>query len=154
MSFRKILVATDFSLCSKVALQTAMTLSKDLKAELTLCHAIAPVSYGPLDQGLFGKDRPKYSLDEVLYAAAEKELRAFLADIPGIDETKAELREGEPVQVLLEAAEEGGYDLLVMGTHGRAGLAHFLMGSVAERVVRASPCAVLTIRGPRDDEEP
>ncbi len=152
MSFQKILVATDFSLCSKVALQKAMTLSKQVGAELTLFHAIAPVSYGPLEQGLFGKERPKYTLDNYLYEVAEKELREFLADVPGIDETKAELREGEPVQVLLEAVEEGGYDLVIMGTHGRTGLAHFLMGSVAERVVRGAPCAVLTIRGPRDDE--
>lgn len=78
--------------------------------------------------------------------AAEKELRAFLADVPGIDETKAELREGEPVQVLLEAIEAGGYDLVVLGTHGRTGLEGFLMGSV----VPAAPCAVLTIRGPRE----
>jgi universal stress protein A len=152
MSFRNILVATDFSACSKVALRKARALSKEIGAKLTLFHAIAPVSYGPLEQGLFGKDRPKYTLDNYLYEVAEKELRAFLADVPGIDEAKVELREGEPVQVLLDAVEEGGYDLVVMGTHGRTAFAHFLMGSVAERVVRAAPCAVLTVRGPRDDE--
>lgn len=150
MSFDKILVASDFSACSKAALVKAMELAKHLGAELTVFHAIAPVGYGPLDKSIFGKDMPEHSLDHYLHEAAEQELRAFLADVPGIDETKAELREGEPVQVLLEAAEEGEYDLIVMGTHGRSGLEHFLMGSVAERVVRGAPCAVLTIRGPRD----
>lgn len=150
MSFDRILVATDFSACSRAALVKAMGLAKRLGAELTLCHAIAPVSYDPLDRSLFGKDRPRYTLADYLKEAAEKELRAFLADVPGIDEAKAELREGEPVQVLLDAIEEGGYDLVVMGTHGRSGIESFLMGSVAERVVRAAPCAVLTIRGPKE----
>lgn len=150
MSFKKILVATDFSACSRTALLEAMKLADRLGAELTLFHAIAPVSYEPLERGIFGKERPPYSLDQYLHDAAERDLRTFLADVPGIDETRAELREGEPVQVLLEAIEDGGYDLVVLGTHGRTGFEGFLMGSVAERMVRAAPCPVLTIRGPRE----
>ena len=54
---------------------------------------------------------------------------------------------GRPAHAIVEHAKDGGFDLIVMGTHGRTGLPHVVMGSVAERVVRRAPCPVLTMRG-------
>lgn len=54
---------------------------------------------------------------------------------------------GRPAPTILEYAKAGGFDLIVMGTHGRTGLSHLITGSVAEQVLRAAPCAVLTVRG-------
>jgi len=59
---------------------------------------------------------------------------------------EVELREGEPAHEILEAVKAKGIDLIVIGTHGRTGLAHAVMGSVAERVVREATCPVLTVR--------
>ncbi|MEZ4234149.1 MAG: universal stress protein [Polyangiaceae bacterium] len=56
-----------------------------------------------------------------------------------------------PVETILEESNAGLYDLIVVGTHGRTGLSHLLMGSVAERVVRGAACPVLTLRGPKQE---
>ena len=53
---------------------------------------------------------------------------------------------GDPATTIVEHAAQGGYDLLVLGTHGRTGIAHAALGSVAEKVVRSAPCPVLTVR--------
>jgi len=74
----------------------------------------------------------------------------FLAEFQrGGAKIKGWIDVGEPYQTILEVTKEAGYDLIVMGTHGRTGLAHFLMGSVAERVVRQAHSPVLTIPLPR-----
>lgn len=76
-----------------------------------------------------------------------RELGAFLS---GVDPKHAQaihqkVTLGDPTQVIVELAKQGRYDLIVMGTHGRTGLNHFLVGSVAERVIRLAPCPVLTV---------
>ena len=58
------------------------------------------------------------------------------------------LEEGDPVTVILRVARESKCELIVMGTHGRSGLAHLLMGSVAEQIVRKATCAVLVVKAP------
>ncbi|HZO12024.1 MAG TPA: universal stress protein, partial [Polyangiaceae bacterium] len=65
----------------------------------------------------------------------------------------AQVQAGYVAQSLLERLKHGNYDLVVMGTHGRTGLSHLLLGSVAERVVRLAPCPVLTIRVPMHREK-
>jgi nucleotide-binding universal stress UspA family protein len=64
----------------------------------------------------------------------------------------ADVRAGNPAREIVAAARELGVDVIVMGTHGRTGLSHALMGSVAERVVRLAPCPVLTLRAPESDK--
>ena len=66
------------------------------------------------------------------------------AGVPGV---VAEVVEGSPAQSILEVAERDKSDLIVIGTHGRSGLGHLLLGSVAEKVLRRAPCPVLTVRG-------
>jgi nucleotide-binding universal stress UspA family protein len=90
-----------------------------------------------------------------LIAGAERQL-ARLKDSAaalGIAAETAVIR-GRPAPSIIEHAKDGGFDLIVMGTHGRTGLSHVVIGSVAERVVRTAPCPVLTIRAhvAADDE--
>ena len=75
---------------------------------------------------------------------AEQRLQQYGAEQGGPITT--EVRTGPAARMILEFATEKGIDLIVMGTHGRTGLAHIVMGSVAERVVRMAPCPVLTLR--------
>jgi nucleotide-binding universal stress UspA family protein len=129
----RILVATDFSLCSLSALEYAEALARRLDAELLLLHA----------EGL-----PVAGSEEadLTHAAAEREL-GRTAQRLGNNHLKARslLRLGAPAEEILKAAETERASLIVMGTHGRKGVAHMVMGSVAERVVRSAPCPVLTV---------
>jgi universal stress protein A len=128
------LVATDFSFCSLIALEHAEELARGFAAELLLLHT-ADVSTGVAEL----PDRPR--------AAAEDELARtiqYLRD-HGL-EARSLLREGPAVETVLEAAASERVSLIVMGTHGRTGMTHVLMGSVAEHVVRSAPCPVLTVR--------
>ena len=77
---------------------------------------------------------------------AEERLRGFIADAVAPVRLMSEVRTGPAAATIVETAREHHADLIVMGTKGRTGLAHLLMGSVAERVVRLAPCPVLTMR--------
>ena len=82
-----------------------------------------------------------------LQSGAAEELRRFAeARFTGV-ELKLQVREGDPSREIIRAAADLGADLIVLGTHGRTGVAHLLIGSVAEKVVRKSPVPVLTVRG-------
>ena len=87
---------------------------------------------------------PPLRQEEVL-----EEVRRFTVSTSGADQSAADVVvvEGNPVREILRHAEDGRTDLLVMGTHGRGGFAHLLLGSVAERIVRTATCPVLTVRG-------
>jgi nucleotide-binding universal stress UspA family protein len=141
-----ILCAVDFSPSSRDALEQAADLARRLDAELTLLHVI---------------ERPRVAGTDILPTTEradaeqrerERELEAWKQD--------AERTTGRPVRValavgsapeeILRRAAEGGFDLVVTGTEARRGLRRMLLGSVAERVVRAAPCAVLVARVPPD----
>ena len=75
-------------------------------------------------------------------------LQKLLAEQPSVTCDEETVIMGDPVSTIIRVAEEEHVDLIVMGTHGRTGLAHALLGSVAEKVVRKAPCPVLTVRHP------
>lgn len=77
---------------------------------------------------------------------AEEAIEAAVATLPHSVTVERVVREGVPHEGILKYADEAGVDLIVMGTHGRTGLDHYLIGSVAEKVVRRSPVPVLTVR--------
>ena len=138
----RILVGIDFSDCSRAALRFAFTLANKLGARVDVLHVLAPPPYVPLDLALWqGMDR---DLSSQVLASVEQ----FVAEAaPGGAETaRIRVEAGVPYETLVTAAEEA--DLVVVGTHGRTGLPHLLLGSVAERVVRLSPCPVVTVRAP------
>lgn len=133
----RILVATDFGPASERALSAAADLVARLGAELAVVHVLEPSGVALADEDA-----------EELRALADAYLEATAATLRDrAPEVKVLLREGQAWEEIVRAAKEIDADLVVLGTHGRRGLPHLLMGSVSERVVRASPVPVLTLHG-------
>jgi nucleotide-binding universal stress UspA family protein len=105
----------------------------------------------PESAELFSPEQRTRLESEIQKALAALRLRAETA---GADHVETALREGHPPAVIARFAEEGGFDLMVMGTHGRRGLSHAVLGSVVERVMRIAPCPVLTVRAPNEKLTP
>jgi nucleotide-binding universal stress UspA family protein len=142
MPIRKILVPTDFSEHSALALQYAVDLAKRYEAAITLLHVYPVVNYAAAEG--FALYTPEQLAK--LITQLTSQLRAIEDDArkAGAMQISSLMEQGDAYQEILEQA--AGYDLIVMGTHGRTGLKHALMGSVAEKIVRTSPCPVLTVR--------
>jgi universal stress protein A len=143
MDIRHILAPTDFSDYSKQALREAFELTRTFGARLSLLHVVEPSPYlGEFTPPTMGAD---------LLGDLERQASAALARVlpeaqqATIEVTRAVVM-GSPSLKIVETAEAEHVDLIVMATHGRTGLSHLLIGSVAERVVRTAPCPVLTIR--------
>jgi nucleotide-binding universal stress UspA family protein len=141
--FHKILVPVDFSEHSQLAVQTAADFSHDYLAPMTLVHVYLPEAYALPGGFVFMSEHQVDRAFEELqkYLAAQK--RA--AEDAGALEVRTRVMTGAPAGEVCELAEDEEFDLIVMGTHGRSGLSHLLLGSTAERVVRYAPCPVLTV---------
>ena len=135
----RILVATDFSAQARNALQWARYLADAFEAKLILLHVIDIFSLAEMGCVMEGGTDPLYLLREQAHKCMG-ELKALLPSAEIV------VREASPRPVIVEAALELNCQMIVMGTHGRSGLAHLLLGSVAEYVVRNSKVPVLTIR--------
>ena len=143
--YRRILWPTDFSPLAEVALPHALKLAAENSAELVVLHVLFPVVL--------------YPIPEVVGAAWDQLERAGKAELHRITKklqdqmpklrVHSALAQGVPFDQILRAAKRLRCDLIVLATHGRTGLRHVLMGSVAENVVRRAPCPVLTVRPPR-----
>jgi len=135
--FRKILVPFDFSTPATQALRAAVDLAAARKGRLLVLHAIPP--YYPAGEG-----PPWFPPDDVI-AADRRRLAAIAKKAAGRRvKVAAQVVVGNPYEEILRAAR--GMDAIVMATHGRSGLAHLVIGSVAEKVVRHATVPVLTIR--------
>ncbi len=145
MQVRKILYPTDFSGASQPALRHAMELCRRFNAQLVLTHVRTPFSDDP--------NRPEYHfIDEGRYAAfIESELKKAAEGLPDDFRISTVIgRDVSPANGILRVAGEQNVDMIAMGTHGRSGLGHFFLGSVAERVVRHAKVPVLTVASKRD----
>jgi nucleotide-binding universal stress UspA family protein len=143
---RRILMATDFSNYSKEALDYAIHLAKSFDVDLYLLHVFEPPLYS--HTGVTPSIQPEvHHWIRELKEEDEKRLNALAEGLKsqGV-KVHPVFKEGKPFLEVLKTAEEIPADLVVLGTHGRTGLAHVLLGSVAERVVRKAPCPVLTVR--------
>jgi nucleotide-binding universal stress UspA family protein len=142
---RRILHATDFSRASTPALKGAISMAKANHAALTVVHVMAPPSLALPGEGYVSPALYE-SLESSARAAAQKRLNAVLsrARAAGV-RARGLLLEGVPHELIARAARKA--DLLVIGTHGRSGLAKLFLGSVASRLVALAPCPVLTVRG-------
>ena len=141
----QILVPVDFSPHSDFALTYGAALAVRLRASLHLVHVLEPVPPMAVGEGLYLVDIE--ALEAGMTAEAERrigECRARAAAL-GVAVT-SDVLTGHPATVIVNAARGWRSDLIVMGTHGRTGLAHMFMGSIAETVTRLAPCPVLTVR--------
>jgi universal stress protein A len=144
----RILVPTDFSAASDAALTYARSLARQFGASINLVH----VFEDPLASGVFlgdGTVTMPLDLRESLERAAREQLAIRHGQHVGmLPLSSSDLLTGPTAKRIVEHAEETRADLIVMATHGRGGLSHLLLGSVAEKVVRTAKCPVLTAREP------
>ena len=143
LELKQILVPIDFSDCSKKALQYALPLAKQHGAALTLAYVMPRVPYSAGEYDAVGYA----ALGIELRSAREEDLAVFAAqEIRGDVPTKTVVPWGEPTREIVKLAQSLPADLIVISTHGRTGLTHVFLGSVAEHVVRHAPCPVLVVR--------
>jgi len=144
--FRKLLVSTDFSPLGNAAVATAFPLALVQGAELVLAHVLEELD---MPNPLYAHYRTTPSPEEVqkLRGHAVRELTALVPS--GFEAVSYEvmLGQGRPAEELCRMAEECGATMIVIASHGRTGVERFLLGSVAERVVRHAPCSVLLLKG-------
>lgn len=141
---RRILHPSDFSAASQAAFAKAIELAKASRAELTIVHVLSPVMLVPGDGYVSPKVYDEMAASSRAWANKQLAKRVDRAKAAGV-RAKGRLMEGNAHEQIVRAARRA--DLVVMGTHGRSGLAKFFLGSVAGRVVSAAPCPVLTVRG-------
>lgn len=142
---KKILVPTDFGAGSEAALAYAIDLGRKLDAELVLLHVfdLPPMAFP--DPGIVMSPELTAHLGEGAKLGIERLVREHEA--AGV-RMQGMTRQGETWRSIVDAADELGAELVVMATHGRRGLPHALLGSVAEKVVRSARCPVLTVHAP------
>jgi nucleotide-binding universal stress UspA family protein len=145
MQIQHILVPMDFSPSAEQALEQAVALARQFQARITLLHAIhLPVS---TEVGLTAY----LSEMEVSAQRGMETYQKRVADA-GV-QVESLVLVGIPFRQIIETAADKDVDLIVMGTHGRTGVQHWILGSVAERVARLAPCPVLVARPPHSDVE-
>jgi nucleotide-binding universal stress UspA family protein len=143
---RRILHATDFSRASAAAFARAVALARHDRAGLVLLHVVLPAS--PFLAGDVNFPPSYLELQARARRQAEGRIAAAVARARGAGvRAEGRLADGAPAQEILKWARRKRADLIVIGTHGRSALGRFVMGSVAERVVRLAPIPVLTVRG-------
>ena len=165
--FRRILCATDFSSASRPALAKAIALAGQNRATLQIVHVLSPLVLPAGGDFAFMPAETYEAIDRldrrhlaVLAAAssvagehgdaATDAVQAELVTLgasPELSDATTALLDGSPHEQVPRAARRARADLLLIGTHGRTGVSKILLGSVAERLVRVSPCPVLTVRG-------
>jgi nucleotide-binding universal stress UspA family protein len=144
---RKLLVAIDHSEASRAALDYAVELSQELGASIVALHVWEQLGSGGESIKVRDPSGDTRPLADLARENAERDLREFLraANPPPGLEIEQRVLAGAPAAQILEEVKRGGYDLVVLGTHGRTGVRHALIGSVAEKVVRLSTRPVLTV---------
>jgi universal stress protein A len=141
--WRRICCAVDFSDPSRFAMEEAADLARTFRAQLTLLHVEEPAPVMPIDVIVPTPSTfETVSVDVARCVAAWRTEAAARAGSP----VRSAVRLGAPAEEILKFAREEAMDLVVLGTHGRTGLKHLVLGSVAERVVRQAPCPVLVVR--------
>ncbi|MEZ4265286.1 MAG: universal stress protein [Myxococcota bacterium] len=144
------IAAHDFAACSDSAVRQAARDAVVERAHLVLLHALDPeIMAAPVEWATGAVAGPPVAYLAEARAAARQRLETIAEALreanPGLV-TSVEVRDGHPVDVILDAAEADGASRIIVGTHGRRGLRRLFLGSVAERVVRASPVPVLVVR--------
>jgi universal stress protein A len=148
MSIKRILVPVDFSKASLHALDYARSFAEPFHAALLIVHVVEPIYYAtPVD--MYAASPNVAMLVEEQRRMATAHLDRLSADLTKKGQPhRTVLKSGAPAQSIIDTARSAKADLIIMATHGRTGLAHMFLGSVAERVVRTAACPVLTVRAP------
>ncbi len=148
IDLKTILVPSDFSVCSDAALRYGLELARKFNASVHLLHVIQDPATQPWAAEGFA-----VPLLEVVDQWQKDALERLRTSMPAEDRARVivECRIASPYPEILRYAAEHDIDLIVMGTHGRGGVTHMLLGSIAEKVIRRAPCPVLTVRHPQHE---
>ena len=147
MSYKKILWTTDGSENSLSSLPTAVSLAKTFQARLYDLHVVARVpmlsknGFTPPAPMSFDVPRYEQELIEKMKKYLEKTISAYSSELPAVENV---VEVGDPAETIINFAQRNEVELIIMSTHGRKGIKHMILGSVAENVIRHSPVAVLT----------
>ena len=145
-SITRILVPVDFSAHSEKAVRYGVTLGRICDAPVSLLHVVEdPFITGAWQSEAFVPNIPELLNELIKAARAQIDAMATRLSAQGF-RVETKVVTGRPAHAIVEEAAAGGFDLIVMGTHGRTGLSHAFMGSIAERVVQRAHSAVLTVR--------
>lgn len=140
MQMNKLLVATDFSSFSDRALDYAAGMATKFGAEVFIIHVIESLNYSLTDtMTLVGHEKALTVTAKALLENLVKQLSEKDRSVRSI------LVSGTPYREIIKISQEEKVDLIVVGTHGRSGVEHFLLGSVAEKVIRLAACPVVTV---------
>ncbi|MFQ5585393.1 MAG: universal stress protein [Thermodesulfobacteriota bacterium] len=146
--FTRILFPTDFSAASEHALTYAVSLAQEYKAQLHVLHVIDESAEAT---GFYVPHLSYEKLDDEMKRGAEKILKSFcLKNLRGVEDYDYSVVAGIPYKEIILCAEEKGSDLIVMGSLGKSGIDRLVFGSTTERVLRKSPCPVLTVHPPEE----
>lgn len=149
MPFSKILIAVDSSTFSMNAAKKGFELARQLNAEIAAVYVVDSArAIANLDAGILPMDT-----EEIYQKEGELTMKQLGEIFEGPGELVHFLPEGNPQEEIINTSEQWGADLIVIGTHGRTGLAHFLVGSIAESVVRHSKVPVMVVPTKDQDEE-
>lgn len=143
--FSKVLVAVDGSDRSLLASRYAAYLAQKMGCQITLIHVVEPAPF-PFTYGGITQEQRR-EIEQEFVESGREVLR--LNQKPLLDDqvtADLELRRGRPGDMICQYAEEGGFDLIIIGNRGRGMVSRVLLGSVSQEVVRAAPCAVLVVR--------
>lgn len=141
----RILVPTDFSEFSRPAVNYAAAMAERFAAQLHILHVVPDPAMLVPDAAVFTVESMQ-AQSEKMVADAERMLQQIPEPSVGVQSITRAVRVGAAFMEIIEYAQSQQIDLIVIGTHGRSGFAHILMGSVAERVVRKAPCPVLSVK--------
>jgi nucleotide-binding universal stress UspA family protein len=146
MMFRRILVPVDFSERSSPALTYALSLARIDGAEIEILHVVPPPGRIALAIDAY-TGRPMPHESEAVVLDAREQMESLVSSIDHRDVTlHSRIEPGDPAATIVRLATEDAVDLIVMTTHGRVGLAEFLLGSVTKTLISCAPCPVVTLR--------
>lgn len=144
----RILVPVDLMEGSQEIVDYAARLAQPFQASLEVLHSWEPPQYVAPDLLVAAPGWNPQSVEKTALDAARKALESFMGTLQVSVPITHRLEPGEPAACVLRVAEEGGFNLIVMGTHGRRGLPRLLLGSVAAKVIARAHCPVLTLHVP------
>lgn len=146
----RILVPTDFSESSKIAAEYAISLAEKFNATIDILYVWEQPYYFDSQLILHTPGQTAQTIADFVEAQAKEEMKKFIASLsaPASVPIQDHFVHGIVYNRIIETAEKGPCDLIVMGTHGRTGVSRLVIGSVAEKVLRHAHCPVITMRSP------
>ena len=150
---KKIAFSTDFSENANQAFDLAFDLAKKYGARLLLVHVVPPLVFpSPIMEEFISEQTNYPFIEQVIQRSIEQMESSYVQRMGDYSNFQVRVLSGHPASEILNFIDQEQVDLVVMGTHGFTGLAHFFLGSTAEKVVRRANCSVLTVYQPKTTE--